>query len=91
MKNRELDEAAREDIRGFLSYNGLFKMISGWLSKHENIDCRACLIIAVDQDGAVSCLIGARPESINYDFNQMLADIVAKGIDFNRPAEGGIN
>jgi hypothetical protein len=89
MKPYKFREDGREDVREDERYGMLFALISAYLRKHMEIDCRALVVIAVTDSGRVNIMNGGR--AIDFDFNEMLSELVEAGIDLNRPAEGQIN
>jgi hypothetical protein len=89
MKQYKFTEEGREDVRDNEQYGMLFALIAAYLRKHMEMDCRALVLIAVTANGRVDIMNGGK--SIDFDFNQMLRNLVADGIDLNRPAEGAIN
>jgi hypothetical protein len=89
MKRFRFKEDGREDVRDDKRYAVMFASIADYLRQYMDMDCRALVVIAVTADGHVQVMNGGK--SIDFDFNEMLNQLVEAGIDLNRPAEGGIN
>jgi hypothetical protein len=89
MKGHRFTEDGREDVREDERYGVLFASIAAYLRQKMDMDCKALVVIAVTADGRVQIMNGG--QSIDFDFNAMLNDLVDAGIDLNGPAEGGVN
>jgi hypothetical protein len=89
MKSYRFREDGREDVRDDERYAMLIGVIGTYLRQALDMDCKALVVIAVCANGRVNIMNGGK--SVDFDFNQMLAELVEAGIDLNRPGEGGIN
>jgi hypothetical protein len=89
MKRYRFREESRDDVRDDEQYGMLFALIAAYLRRTLDMDCKALVLIAVTADGRIQVMNGG--QSIDFDFNQMLSELVDSGVDLNRPGEGGIN